>query len=76
MTQKTFVIFCDNEHGDGDHCFPDYARDDQFSIRENLMKFDSVSSVRRAAKAAGWGRHGGIDYCPDCNAAETGHRLP
>lgn len=66
MTRKAIILFCDNEHGTGDICFPDLTKLSGFEFQEVLIKGNTVGSVRRAAKAAGWGRVGGVDYCPAC----------
>jgi hypothetical protein len=66
MIRKALVIFCDNEHGTGDVCFPDLTLLEGFEIQQKLIDGNTVRSVRKAAKAAGWGRVNGVDYCPQC----------
>lgn len=67
MTRTVYYLFCDNEHGFGDVSFPEALRD--VDIPE-FEKWNSIAKVRRAAKAAGWQRFRGVDYCPDCVACE------
>lgn len=69
MTRKAQVIFCDNEHGTGDVCFPDLTALEGFEIQQKLIEGNDVRQVRKEAKAAGWGRVDGCDYCPDCMAS-------
>lgn len=69
MIRKVQVIFCDNEHGTGDACFPDITALDRWQLQEKLIAGNDVRSVRREAKAAGWGRVNGGDYCPNCMAS-------
>ena len=65
MILKANILFCDNEHGNGDVTFPDLKMSEPDLIQAFLV--DTVArSVRRAAKAKGWGRVNGGDYCPVC----------
>ncbi|MGE4183332.1 MAG: hypothetical protein AB7J34_26235 [Limisphaerales bacterium] len=66
MIRKAQILFCDNEHGTGDVCFPDLTTLSGFEFQQKLIEGNSVGAVRRAAKAAGWGKVNGGDYCPDC----------
>lgn len=66
MIRKAQIIFCDNEHGTGDVCFPDLTTLSGFEFQQALIEGNSVGEVRRAAKAAGWGKVNGGDYCPHC----------
>lgn len=68
MIRKAQVIFCDNEHGTGDVCFPDFTSFDASEIQQALIDGADVRRVRREAKLAGWGRVNGGDYCPGCMA--------
>lgn len=66
MIRKAQILFCDNEHGTGDVCFPDLTSLSGFEFHQALIKGNDVRSVRREAKALGWGRVNGGDYCPEC----------
>lgn len=68
MIRKAQVIFCDNEHGTGDVCFPDLTAFGPFEIQQMMIEWNDVRAIRREAKAAGWGRVNGGDYCPACMA--------
>lgn len=69
MIRKAQVIFCDNEHGAGDVCFPDLTAFSAFEIQQALIDGNNVRSLRRAARKLGWGRVNGGDYCPACMAS-------
>jgi len=60
------ILFCDNEHGTGDVCFPDIDNMDSFKIKQVLIKGNTAKELRKEAKSAGWGRVNGGDYCPAC----------
>ena len=64
MIRKCLFIFCENDHGTGDVCFPDVENLHSYQIVEK----DGITagSLRRLAKQAGWGRVNGGDYCPGC----------
>ena len=66
MTRKCVILFCDNEHGTGDVTFPDLIKLDGYQLQEQFIQETTLAEVRRAAKAAGWGRVNGGDYCPGC----------
>lgn len=66
MIRKAVVIFCDNEHGSGDVCFPDLTSLSGFEFQQRMIACEKVGEVRREAKAAGWGLVDGVDYCPAC----------
>lgn len=68
MIRKAQIIFCDNEHGTGDVCFPDLTSLSGFEFQQKLIEGNDFRSVRKAAKALGWGRVNGGDYCPGCMA--------
>lgn len=68
MIRKAQILFCDNEHGSGDVAFPDLSRLAGFEIQQAFIEGNDKRSLRRAAKAAGWGRVNGGDYCPGCMA--------
>jgi hypothetical protein len=72
MIRKAQVIFCDNEHGTGDVCFPDLTALDRSEIQQKLVDGADGRKVRREAKASGWGRVNGGDYCPGCMASMEG----
>lgn len=63
---KSAIIFCDNEHGTGDVCFPDLDDMDSFQVKEAIKRELPLTVLRKDAKAAGWGRVNGGDYCPAC----------
>lgn len=66
MTRKCVLLFCDNEHGVGDFTFPNIAIMTAEEIQQVLIQSRPLSALRRDAKAAGWGRINGGDYCPAC----------
>jgi len=66
VINKCSILFCDNEHGNGDVCFPDLATLDGFSIKQIFIKGNDSRLLRADAKKVGWGRVNGGDYCPDC----------
>lgn len=66
MVNKYMILFCDNEHGTGDVCFPDVDTMDGFSIKQLFIKGTTIGLLRKEAKKAGWGRVNGGDYCPIC----------
>lgn len=70
MTHKACILFCDNEHGTGDVMFPNIATLAGFELSEHLSAGWTAAEVRRKAKEAGWGRLGGVDYCPECMEAQ------
>lgn len=70
MINKACILFCDNEHGTGDVCFPDIDNMDSYQVKQALIRGVNSRVLRAEAKAAGWGRVNGGDYCPAC--METG----
>ena len=66
MIQKCSILFCDNEHGTGDVCFPDLDNMDSFQTKQAFVQGNTVKILRKEAKNAGWGRVNGGDYCPAC----------
>jgi hypothetical protein len=67
MIRKCQILFCDNEHGIGDVCFPDVDAMDNYAVKQMFVdRFTTISSLRKAAKQYGWGRVNGGDYCPGC----------
>ena len=66
MTRKCILLFCDNEHGNGDVTFPDIAVMDSFNIQQEFIGERTLGQLRKEAKKAGWGRVNGGDYCPAC----------
>lgn len=64
MVLKCILIFCENEHGNGNQCFPPVEELNSWNIVEQAQP--TVSAVRRLAKTKGWGRVNGADYCPGC----------
>ena len=65
MILKANLLFCDNEHGNGDISFPDLKMND-FDLMQAFLVDNGVRALRRAAKKKGWGRVNGGDYCPIC----------
>ena len=66
MVRNCFFIFCENEHGTGDVCFPDLDTLEAFDTKQAIIQSNSKRQVRADAKKAGWGRVNGGDYCPAC----------
>lgn len=66
MTRKAQLLFCDNEHGTGDVCFPDVDEMDGFKFKQVFINGNTAQLLRKEAKAHGWGRVNGGDYCPNC----------
>lgn len=66
MINKCSILFCDNEHGTGDVCFPDLDSMDAFEIKQVFIKSNTVKLLRAEGKKVGWGRINGGDYCPAC----------
>ena len=66
MINNARILFCDNEHGTGDVCFPDIDKMDGFDIKQVLIKGNTAKELRKEAKKAGWGKINGGDYCPAC----------
>lgn len=66
MINKCLILFCDNEHGSGDVCFPNIDLMDNWDIKQLFINGNNARTVRQEAKKAGWGRHNGGDYCPAC----------
>ncbi len=66
MTRKTTILFCENDHGTGDVCFPDVDGMDAFEVKQLFIEPGTNKSLRLAAKQAGWGRVNRADYCPGC----------
>lgn len=67
MIRKTAVLFCDNEHGNGDVTFPDI--DDLRS--EHFVAPRTTAQLRKEARKAGWRRVDGVDYCDACTGIEV-----
>ena len=66
MIRKFIVLFCDNEHGTGDVTFPDLNSLDAYAVEQEVLKDRTQGQLRKDAKAEGWGRVNGGDYCPGC----------
>ncbi len=67
MIRKCALLFCDNEHGTGDVCFPDVKAMSGHEIDQTFITGSTtLRGLRKAAKQAGWGRVNGGDYCPGC----------
>jgi hypothetical protein len=70
MIRKCQILFCGNEHGIGDVTFPDVDMMDGHSVKQIFLEAHTVGTLRKAAKAEGWGRINGEDYCPACMESE------
>lgn len=66
MHRKCGVIFCANEHGLGDVTFPDLEAMSLHELVQRFVNSPTEAQTRREAKAAGWRRVNGEDYCPQC----------
>lgn len=66
MHRKCCVIFCGNDHGTGDVTFPDLETMSGYDLQQRFIESPSLGETRRAAKAVGWRRVNGEDYCPQC----------
>jgi hypothetical protein len=64
MIRTVKVIFCDNEHGTADVSFPALGDLETQTLIDNV---ETVGTLRKKAKAAGWTRVNGADYCPGCS---------
>ena len=67
MIRTLRVIFCENEHGTGDVCFPDIGTMDDYAVKQLIIAGKStIGALRKEARQAGWGRVNGGDFCPAC----------
>ncbi len=66
MTRNGRLIFCDNEHGSGEVCFPDIYGMDSHQLCQLFINCQTTNQLRKAAKKEGWGRVEGADFCPGC----------
>ena len=66
MYRRCGIIFCGNEHGTGDVTFPDVSMMSASELMARFIEPPTESVTRKAAKAEGWGRVNGEDYCPTC----------
>lgn len=66
MILKLILIACENEHGNGEKIFPNIDAMDAHKICELAQSQLNVADVRRKARAVGWGRVNGGDFCPGC----------
>lgn len=66
MFRKAGLLFCANEHGVGDVTFPSLSEMVEQEILDFFITPATEAQTRRKAKAAGWGRVNGEDYCPGC----------
>lgn len=66
MILKLQVLFCDNEHGLGPVCFPDFESLSSHELEQQFIQGNTTRELRRLAKEKGWGRVNGGDYCPGC----------
>ena len=64
MIRTVKVIFCENEHGVGEVMFPALGDLDAQTLIDNT---ETAATLRKKAKAAGWTRVNGADYCPGCS---------
>jgi len=63
MIRPMRVLFCDNDHGCGDVIFPDV----QSLAPADIINAPTSAHLRKAARADGWRRVKGCDYCPGCS---------
>jgi len=63
MIRTAKAIFCDNEHGTGDVTFPEMEHVND----QTFITSVGTAQLRKDAKAAGWTRLKGADYCPGCS---------
>lgn len=70
MHRKCGVIFCENEHGTGDVTFPDLETMGTHELMQRFINAPTERQTRLEAKAAGWRRVNGADYCPQCMESE------
>jgi hypothetical protein len=66
MIRVARLIFCDNEHGTGDVCFPDVYAQHAQELTDNFINNQTAKQLRREAKKVGWSVLYGADYCPSC----------
>jgi len=66
MIRTARLIFCDNEHGMGDVCFPDVYGQSGPELTANFLESKTAQELRKAARKEGWGVINGADYCPGC----------
>ena len=68
MIRTLKVIFCDEEHGTGDVTFPDLRAltPAGYVSQSGEEKGPTAAELRKKAKAVGWGRINGGDFCPGC----------
>lgn len=66
MIAKCNLLFCSDEHGTGDVCWPDVTQLDSYGIQQMFIKGKTIRELRKEAKQAGWGQFNGADYCPSC----------
>lgn len=65
MIRTMKLLFCDNEHGVGNVTFPDILGRPE-DLEQYLIRSPGAAELRKEAKAAGWSRHQGGDYCEMC----------
>lgn len=68
MVRTIKVLFCEEDHGNGDRTFPDLM---DLDTRMFIDAAPTVGQLRKLAKAAGWTRSGKADYCEQCSAGAT-----
>jgi hypothetical protein len=66
MIRTIKVLFCEEDHGTGDRTFPDLM---DLDSRMFIDEAPTAGQLRKLAKAAGWTRSGGADYCETCSAS-------
>ena len=65
MIRTAKFIFCDNEHGAGNVCFPSIMGD-AYELEQHFIRNPTLKQLRKEAKEHGWSRHEGADYCDLC----------
>ena len=70
MIRSARIVFCDNEHGQGDMSFPDFHDVEAMRQIFTEQNLSTVKQLRREASNHGWRRFNGVDYCPSCMESE------
>jgi hypothetical protein len=71
MIRTAKLIFCDNEHGSGDMCYPDIYGETHHETLQHFIEPATAKILRKAAKQDGWSVLNGADYCPGCTESMT-----
>lgn len=71
MIRTIRVIFCDEEHGDGEHTYPNLNNTSDGNLLCTLIDKPTVAQLRRYAKAEGWTHTRQNDFCPGCSESDA-----